>query len=155
MGLKTLGIDPGFGILGWAVIEDTVRVIDYGCIETETGMPIDERLFIIHTGITELVRKYRPDRAAIERLFFARNTTTAMDVSKAVGVVLLAFRQHALSYREFTPTQVKQCLTGYARADKAQMQFMITRLFSLPEPPRPDDAADALAIALCGALAAH
>jgi crossover junction endodeoxyribonuclease RuvC len=150
--LRIIGIDPGFGILGWAVIDDSIKLIDYGTIETPKGMQIDERLFIIHTELKSVIERYKPDKAGIEKLFFARNTTTALDVSKAVGVVLLAFRQYALPYREFSPLQVKQAVTGYGKADKKQVQFMIMKLFKLKELPQPDDAADALAVAFCGSL---
>jgi crossover junction endodeoxyribonuclease RuvC len=147
--VKILGIDPGFGILGWAVIEDTMKVIDYGTVETSPDHPIDERLFVIHSEVSGIIERYRPDCAVIEKLFFSRNTTTAFDVSRAIGVVLLAFRQHALPYQEVTPMQVKQGLTGYGKADKKQIQEMVKRVFNLKEIPRPDDAADACAIALC------
>jgi crossover junction endodeoxyribonuclease RuvC len=147
--VKILGIDPGFGILGWAVIEDTMKVVDYGTVETSPDLPIDERLFIIHSEVSGIIERYRPDCAVIEKLFFSRNTTTAFDVSRATGVVLLAFRQHALPYQEVTPMQVKQGLTGYGKADKKQIQEMVKRVFNLKEIPRPDDAADACAIALC------
>jgi crossover junction endodeoxyribonuclease RuvC len=147
--VKILGIDPGFGILGWAVIEDTVKVVDYGTVETSPDLPIDERLFIVHSEVSGIIERYRPDCAVIEKLFFSRNTSTAFDVSRATGVVLLAFRQHALPYQEVTPMQVKQGLTGYGKADKKQIQEMVKRVFNLKEIPRPDDAADACAIALC------
>ena len=94
--MRILGIDPGYGILGWAVIEHTMKIVDYGSIETVPGQPIDERLFVIHSEISDIIKRYRPDRAVMERLFFSKNITTAMDVSRACGVVLLAFRQHAL-----------------------------------------------------------
>jgi crossover junction endodeoxyribonuclease RuvC len=147
--MKILGIDPGFGILGWAVIHDSMKVVDYGAIETSSDLPIDERLFIIYNELTDIIKRYRPDLAVMEKLFFARNTTTAFDVSRATGVVLLAFRQNALPYQEVTPMQVKQGITGYGKADKKQIQEMVKRLFNLKEIPKPDDAADAIAIATC------
>jgi crossover junction endodeoxyribonuclease RuvC len=150
--MRMLGIDPGFGILGWAVIDDAFAVVDYGTIETPSGMPLDERLFTIFTSLTDIVRRYRPDYAAIEKLYFARNTTTAFDVARATGIVLLVLHQHALPWCEFTPSQVKQAMTGSGRADKPQMQFMVQKIFRLKECPRPDDAADALAIAACGLM---
>ena len=150
--MKVLGIDPGFAIIGWAVIEDTARVIDYGAIETDSSLSISERLFIIYTEVSAIIKRYRPDSAAIEKLFFARNTTTALDVSKAIGVILLAFQQNALCYSEYAPAQVKQAVTGSGRADKKQMQCMIQKIFSLKETPQPDDAADAVAVALCGSI---
>lgn len=147
--MRIIGIDPGFSILGWAVIEDNLKVVDYGTVETDPDMPIDERLFAIHSDISSIIERYRPDCAVIEKLFFSKNVTTAIDVSRATGVILLAFREHALPYQEVTPMQVKQGITGYGKADKKQMQIMVQRLFSLKEIPKPDDAADALAIALC------
>jgi crossover junction endodeoxyribonuclease RuvC len=147
--VRIIGIDPGFGILGWAVIESNLKVIDYGTVETSPDMPIDERLFAIHSDISSILERYRPECAVIEKLFFSKNITTAIDVSRATGVILLAFRQHALPYQEVTPMQVKQGITGYGKADKKQMQVMVQRLFNLKEIPKPDDAADALAIALC------
>ena len=147
--MRILGIDPGFGILGWAVIEHTMKIVDYGSIETKAGLPIDERLFTIHAEVSSVIERYRPDKAVIEKLFFSKNITTAMDVSRACGVVLLAFRQHALPYEEVTPMQVKQCITGYGKADKKQIQTMVQKIFNLKEIPKPDDAADALAIASC------
>jgi crossover junction endodeoxyribonuclease RuvC len=147
--VRILGIDPGFGILGWAVIEDNCLIVDYGTVETPREMPIDERLFVIHTGISDVIRRYHPDHAVIEKLFFSRNITTAIDVSRASGVVLLAFREHALPFQEVTPMQVKQGVTGYGKADKKQIQEMVKKIFKLKEIPQPDDAADAIAVALC------
>ena len=147
--MRILGIDPGFGILGWAVIEDDLKIVDFGAIETSRTMPIDERLFVIHTDLSSIIKRYRPDTAVIEKLFFARNTTTAFDVARAIGVVLLTFRQFAIPFQEVTPMQVKQSVTGYGKAEKKQVQEMVQRLFRLKELPKPDDAADALAVALC------
>jgi crossover junction endodeoxyribonuclease RuvC len=126
-----------------------MKVVDYGSIETSPKQAIDERLFVIHTEISDIINRYRPDRAIIERLFFTKNITTAMDVSRACGVVLLSFRQHALPFEEVTPMQVKQSVTGYGKADKKQVQEMVKRIYGLHEIPRPDDAADALAVASC------
>lgn len=147
--MRILGIDPGYGILGWGVIEDNMKVVDYGAIETPSTMPIDERLFVIHNELSAIIEEYKPDSAGIERLFFSKNTTTAIKVANAIGVILLTFHQHVLLYQEYTPLQVKQALTGYGRADKKQMQYMIKSIFSLREAPKPDDAADALAVAAC------
>lgn len=147
--MRILGIDPGFGILGWAVIDEAVTIIDYGAVETPGTMPIDERLFAIHADISAIIQRYKPDCAVIERLFFSKNITTAIDVARATGVVLLAFREHALPYQEVTPVQVKQGITGYGKADKKQVQKMVQKIFKLDEIPTPDDAADAIAVALC------
>lgn len=151
--MRIIGIDPGYGILGWAVIEDSLKICDYGAIETASTMPLDERMFVIHTELSAIITEYKPDTAAIERLFFSRNTTTAMHVANAVGVVLLAFHQHVLLYTEYTPLQIKQALTGYGKADKKQMQHMVKTVFNLKEIPKPDDAADALAICACHTFA--
>lgn len=151
--MRILGIDPGFGILGWSVIEDNFKIVDYGSIETPKDMPIDERLFAIYTDICAIIKRHKPDIAAIEKLFFSKNTTTALQVSQAIGVVLLAFRQHALVYNEYPPVTVKKAITGHGKADKKQMQFMIQKIYNLKEIPKPDDAADAIAIATCHAIA--
>ena len=147
--MRILGIDPGFGTLGWAVVDKDLSVVEYGVIETSPDCAIDERLLQIHSRITEIIRKHKPDCAAIERLFFAKNTKTALDVSKCIGVILLTTRLAGLSYNEYTPLQVKTALTGYGRATKNQILQMVVRLYRLKEIPRPDDIADALAIAAC------
>ncbi len=147
--MKILGIDPGFATLGWAVVDRSLRVIECGVIETEPGRAIDERLLEIHSQIAGIINKHKPDCVAIERLFFAKNTKTALDVSKCIGVILLTTRLAGLSYNEYTPLQVKTALTGYGRATKDQIQKMVVRLYRLKEIPRPDDVADALAIAAC------
>ncbi len=150
--MRILGIDPGFGTLGWAVVEKDLRVAEYGVIETSPDCAIDERLLYIHTAITEIIQKHNPDCVAIERLFFAKNTKTALDVSKCIGVILLTTKLAGLTYKEYTPLQVKTALTGYGRATKNQILQMVVRLYSLKEIPQPDDAADALAIAACHAF---
>ncbi len=147
--MKILGIDPGYGILGWSVIDSELRIIQYGTIRTGPEQRIDDRLFDIHRGITHIIRTYQPDCAAIEKLFFSRNTTTALDVSKVIGVILLCLRQSGIDYHEYAPVQVKKAITGFGRASKGQMQEMIKRVYRINEVPRPDDAADALAIAAC------
>ncbi len=150
--MRILGIDPGYGILGWSVIEKGFSVIDYGTVETEQDTPFDDRLIQIYDGIHQIIKTYLPECVAVEKLYFARNTTTALDVSKAIGVVLLAIKQNGLSYTEYAPTQIKQAITGNGHATKAQMQLMIKRIFGIKEIPRPDDAADALAVAACHSL---
>lgn len=147
--MRILGIDPGFGTLGWAVVEKDLKVIDYGVIETYADAPLDERLLEIHEKIKEIIRTYSPKSVAIERLFFAKNTKTALDVSKCIGVILLTTRLAGLHYIEYTPLQIKTALTGYGRASKGQIQTMVVKIFRLKEVPRPDDVADALAIAAC------
>ncbi len=150
--MKILGIDPGYGTLGWAVVEQNLNIVDFGVIETGANLPIDERLLEIHIGITNIIKTYKPHCAAIERLFFAKNTKTALDVAKCVGVILLTTKLKGLNYKEYTPPQIKSALTGYGRASKDQIQNMVVKIFRLKEIPRPDDAADALAIAACHSL---
>jgi crossover junction endodeoxyribonuclease RuvC len=150
--VKILGIDPGYGSLGWSVITGDLRLIDFGSIETPSGKNIAERLVLIHTRLESIIIKEKPECAAIERLFFNKNSTTAMDVAKAIGAVLLTLKLHGINHSEYTPSQIKQSITGYGRAGKDQVQFMIMKIFKLDEIPKPDDAADAIAIALCHAL---
>jgi len=147
--VRILGIDPGYGILGWAVIESDLSILQYGTIETEKDKPIGDRLLDIHRGVEYIIQNFQPETAALEKLFFSKNTTTAMDVSRAIGVVILTLRLAGLTYHEYSPGQVKQAMTGYGKADKGQMQSMVKTLFSLKDIPKPDDAADALAIAAC------
>ncbi len=147
--MRILGIDPGFGTLGWAVVKQNLSVVDYGAILTKSGTPIDDRLLEIHNQIIDIINIHKPDCVAIERLFFAKNTKTAIDVAKCIGVILLTIKLAGLNYNEYTPSQVKTALTGYGRASKEQMQNMVTKIFRLQEVPRPDDVADALAIAAC------
>ena len=150
--MRILGIDPGYGILGWSVIEKNQRLIDYGIIETTSSLPIEDRLFEIHTRLVEIITLYKPDCAAIEKLFFVKNITTGIDVAKTIGAVILTLKLHNICYYEYTPSQIKQAITGYGRAGKDQMKFMIKSIFKLNELPSPDDAADALAIAFCHSL---
>lgn len=150
--MTILGIDPGYGSLGWSVISRDLKLIDFGSIETSSGANIAERLHLIHKQLESIIVKHKPDCAAIERLFFNKNSTTAIDVAKAIGVILLTLTIHEICYTEYTPSQVKQSITGYGRAGKDQVQFMIMKIFKLDEIPKPDDAADAIAIALCHAL---
>jgi len=147
-----IGIDPGLARLGYGVIrlERGVAVpVCYGCTETRAGARTGERLLEICTGFTSLLDRYTPDAIAIEKLFFSRNVTSAMGVSEVRGVILLLAEQRGIPVFEYTPNQVKQAITGSGRADKVQVQQMITRLLRLGEVPQPDDAADALSIALC------
>ncbi len=147
--MRILGIDPGYGILGWAVIESDRTVHQYGTIETEKEKPLGDRLLDIHRGINYIIETFQPETVALEKLFFSRNTTTALDVARAIGVVILTIQMAGLEYSEYTPTQIKQAVTGYGKADKGQIQGMVKTLFGLKNIPKPDDAADALAIAAC------
>jgi crossover junction endodeoxyribonuclease RuvC len=147
-----IGIDPGIARVGYGVI--TVRnrkpePVCYGCIESEKDTSPSARLLHIYSQVTALVEKYPPAHIAVEKLFFSKNITSAMSVSEARGVILLLAGQQEIPVTEYTPNQVKQAITGSGRADKRQMQEMIQRLLRLPEIPKPDDAADALSIALC------
>jgi crossover junction endodeoxyribonuclease RuvC len=148
-----LGIDPGYAILGWSVIDDSTRLLGYGTITTDCQTPLNRRLLVIHERIDGIIREFSPGTAAMERLFFQRNTTTAMDVARTSGVVLLTLALSGIPVHEYTPSQIKMAVTGYGRADKKQMQAIIQKLFNLDEVPRPDDAADALAVALCHSCA--
>ena len=147
-----LGIDPGTALTGYGVVERTgsrIRAIDYGCIETPADLPLAERLLEIRAAIADLIGTHEPSLVAVERLFFNRNVQTAFAVGQARGAVLLTAAEHGLPVFEFTPNEVKIAVTGYGRAPKAQVQRMVQVVLGLPELPRPDDAADALAIAIC------
>ena len=147
-----IGIDPGLAIVGFGVIQkdgNDIKPISYGCIRTPSGKQVPDRLLEIYNETCELFDKYSPECIAIERLFFNKNVTTAMSVSEARGVVLLAAKQRNIPVYEYTPLQVKQGITGSGKADKRQMQEMIKSILNLDEIPKPDDAADGLSIALC------
>ncbi|MFA5858765.1 MAG: crossover junction endodeoxyribonuclease RuvC [Elusimicrobiota bacterium] len=150
--MRILGIDPGSAILGWGIIEsvnDTATAVDYGVITTPKKCEIRERLTTIYSGVERIIQKFNPDTMAIEKLFFNKNVTTAMAVSESRGVAILAAAKIGICVCEYTPLQVKKALTGYGIAEKQQVQKMIQLLLRLKELPKPDDAADALAIALC------
>ena len=147
-----LGIDPGTAALGYGIVEKTgsrLRAIDYGCFETSPDSPMPERLLAIHTLLDQLISLHQPAVVAVERLFFSKNAQTAMAVGQARGVVLLAAAQHGRPVREATPNEVKSAIAGYGAADKEQVQRMVQLVLGMAELPRPDDAADALAIAVC------
>jgi len=149
-----LGIDPGLAIVGWGVIAyDGVRfkTLGYGSIQTPAGTPTQDRLEMIWQGMNQLFEKYKPDQMAVEELFFNTNVTTGIAVAEARGVILLSGIQHGIRVAEYTPLQVKQAVVGYGRAEKKQVISMVTTLLGLPKPPKPDDTADALAIAVCHA----
>ena len=147
-----LGIDPGYAILGWGVIDKTgnhFRVIDYGAVTTDKDMDMPDRLESLYDGLREIIEEYRPEEASIEKLFFNTNTTTAINVGQARGVAMLACVKGGLKVSEYTPLEIKQALVGYGRADKQQVQFMVKTMLNLAEVPKPDDTADALAAAIC------
>lgn len=150
-----LGIDPGFATTGFGVIEkqdngNTVP-IDYGVILTPKDESFPVRLAMLEEGMNKLFDKYKPQEIAVEELFFSKNITTGIPVAHARGVILLASVKYSGNLYEYTPMQIKQALTGYGRADKVQMMHVVTSLLHLQKIPRPDDAADALAVALCHA----
>lgn len=149
-----LGIDPGYAIVGYGILEyinNKFKVLDYGSIETNPDIEFCERLLKIHKRVEELIEKYSPDAVAVEELFFNTNTKTAIKVAQARGVVLLSGSLSTAKVFEYTPLQVKQAVCGYGRADKNQVQQMIKLLLNLEKIPKPDDAADALAVAICHA----
>ena len=149
--MRIIGIDPGTGILGFGVV-DTVHgkstLVTAGVITTPPHTPLDERLEEIFDGLTEIIAETKPDVMSVEKLFFARNVTTAMSVASARGVAILTGRKAKLPIAEYTPMQIKQSLTGYGKADKKQVQEMVRMQLGLKEVPKPDDAADALAAAI-------
>ena len=158
--MKILGIDPGTAIVGWGIIDTQGRringqivpkVLSCGMISTKSKTPDADRLEIIYDSVCDVIKKYRPDFVAVEQLFFFKNQKTVMTVSQSRGAIVLAIRKSMTPMVEFTPLQVKQAVCGYGRADKNQIQEMIKSLLHLKEIPKPDDAADALAIALCAA----
>ena len=155
--MTILGLDPGYAVVGFGLIESsgmTSREIRHGAIKTEAHTPMQERLLAIYEDMGVLLEAYKPDVAAIEELFFNTNTTTAILVAQARGIILLACTQHHVPVFEYTPLQVKQAVVGYGRAEKQQVMEMTRILLNLPSIPKPDDAADALAIALCHAQSA-
>ncbi|WKZ28670.1 MAG: crossover junction endodeoxyribonuclease RuvC [Patescibacteria group bacterium] len=150
-----LGIDPGTARLGYGVLrKDGTKLthLTHGCLETPKGMPQPERLSYLHDALNALISEHQPVHVGVEKLFFQKNVKTAMTVSEARGVVLLAMQGSGMAISEFTPMQIKVAVTGYGGADKRQVQEMVKRLLSLKEIPKPDDAADALAIAYCAAV---
>jgi len=149
-----LGIDPGFAIVGWSVIESergNIRPIAFGAITTPAHTDIEARLLMIERDLTELIEKYKPDEMAIEELFFNTNLTTGIAVAEARGVIICTAHKLGVKISEYTPLQVKQAVVGYGRAEKKQVIAMVTSLLKLDKPPKPDDTADAVAIAICHA----
>lgn len=150
--MRILGIDPGYAILGFGVIEMTgnrFKVIDYGAVTTEAGMEMPDRLKILYNSLMEIIMRHEPDVASVEELFFNTNAKTAILVGQARGVAVLACANSGLEIAEYTPLQIKQALVGYGRAEKKQVQTMVKTILNLKEIPKPDDTADALAAAVC------
>lgn len=147
----TLGIDPGTAILGYGVVSGAAepRAVTYGVLRTASTEAMPNRLVRLYDGVRAIIAEYHPDVVAIEQLLFGRNVTTAIAVGQARGVVLLAAAQAGLSVAEYKPAQIKEAVVGYGKADKQQMQEMVRILLDLPTIPQPDDAADALGIAIC------
>ncbi len=152
--LIIMGIDPGFAIMGYGIINyqgNHFQVLDYGALKTPADMALPNRLLLIEKGLVELIGKHKPEAVSIEDLFFNTNSKTAIKVGQGRGVCLLCAARAGIPVYEYTPLQVKQGVTGYGRADKNQVQYMVRILLGLNEIPKPDDAADALAIAICHA----
>ena len=149
-----LGIDPGYATVGYGIIETDgmrFRTVDYGAVTTPANTSFDIRLEMIYDGICELCGRYKPDAASVEELFFNTNITTGIAVGHSRGVILLALRKSGVDFYEYTPLQVKQSVVGHGRAEKKQVMIMTKTLLGLERMPRPDDAADALALAVCHA----
>ena len=150
--MRILGIDPGYAIVGYGIVDyakTRFATVGYGAVPTKAKTPFETRLADIYNDMLSIIDKYNPDELAIEKLYFNTNTTTAIDVAQARGVIVLAAHQKGLKISEYTPLQVKQAVTGYGRAEKHQVMEMIKSILSLKSVPKPDDTADALALAIC------
>ena len=150
--IRILGIDPGYAIVGYGIIQydsGRFKVIDYGAITTDAGTPFNERLESIYDEFISIAAKYKPDVMAIEKLFYNTNAKTVIDVGQARGVLMLAAQKSGMKIFEYTPLQVKQSVVGYGRAEKKQVMELPRLQLNLPKTPKPDDAADALALAVC------
>lgn len=150
--MRILGIDPGYAIIGFGVLDyqgNAFRTVEYGAITTEPDMTFENRLAQIYEDMCFLLKRHRPQAMAAEELFMGQNKTTGIKVAEARGVILLACQQHGVPVYEYTPLQVKSAVTGYGKAEKRQVMDMTRRILHLAEIPRPDDTADALAIAIC------
>lgn len=150
--MRILGIDPGYAIVGYGIIDkegSKIKMLEYGSIQTEANLSTPLRLEIIFNELNQIINEYKPDEVAYEKLFHEKNTKTFMSVSQARGVEILAAKVNGLDIFEYTPLQIKTSLTGYGRANKKQVQESVKRILNLQDIPKPDDAADALAIAIC------
>ncbi|MBQ8196144.1 MAG: crossover junction endodeoxyribonuclease RuvC [Oscillospiraceae bacterium] len=150
--MRILGIDPGYAIVGYGVLDydhNQFTVVNYGAITTEAHTPFEQRLVEIYDDMNSLIEMFRPDCMSIERLYFTNNKTTGIDVAQARGVITLAAAKHGVEIYEYTPLQVKQSVVGYGRAEKHQVQEMVKNILRLKECPKPDDTADAVALAIC------
>jgi len=157
--MLVIGLDPGTAITGYGVVLDDedggLLAVDFGVIETPSKLPMPERLLKLHQGLAEIISLHRPENGAVEKLFFQKNVKTAISVGQARGVALLALAEKGIPISEYAPMEVKQAVAGYGGADKRQVQLMVKALLNLDELPRPDDAADALAVAICHLHSAH
>ena len=156
--MRIIGIDPGYAIVGFGIPDydgNKFKVIDFGAITTQAGISFEERLKIIYDDLTYVLDKYKPDHMGIEKLFFTTNQKTGIDLAQARGVIVLSAVERKIIIGEYTPLQVKQSVVGYGKAEKRQVQEMTRQILSLKEVPKPDDTADALAIAICHGHSAH
>ncbi len=147
-----LGVDPGLAIVGWGVVDynkGRFKTLGYGAVRTEAGLTTEERLAIIYRDMNRIIDHFHPEEMAVEELFFTNNITTGIRVAEARGIILLCGQQKGLKIAEYTPPQVKQAVVGYGKAEKKQVMTMVTSILGLKEIPKPDDTADALAIAVC------
>ncbi len=152
--MMILGIDPGYAIVGYGLIDyrnNHFTVVDYGAILTDAGTPFNERLEKIYDSLTAIIERYEPEAMSVEKVFYNSNAKTVIDVSQARGVIMLAAQKNKVPVFEYTPLQVKQSVVGYGRAEKKQIQEMTRRILALEKIPKPDDTADALAMAICHA----
>lgn len=149
--MLVLGIDPGTAITGYGLVRETDRLdlVDWGVITTPAGLPLPQRLQTIYQGLAQVIKAHNPDESAVEELFFSKNVRTALAVGHGRGVALLALADAGLPIAEYKPVQIKQAIAGYGGADKHQVQEMVRMLLQLDEVPKPDDAADAVAVAVC------
>lgn len=153
-----IGIDPGIAITGYGVVEfinNKFKVLDYGAVTTTNKINLPERLEVLYKGLEDIFHRYKPDAVAFEELFFNQNAKTAITVGQARGIAILCAQRNGFNIYEYTPLQVKQAVAGYGRADKKQVQQMVKMLLNLREIPKPDDAADGLAIAICHGHSSH
>jgi crossover junction endodeoxyribonuclease RuvC len=157
--MLVIGLDPGTAITGYGIIDElpdrSLRLLAHGTIRTSSAMDTDQRLQVLHEKLTEILESYQPQCAAVEKLYFQRNVRTALQVGQARGVIMLALSQGSIPVYEYNPMDVKLAVTGYGMAEKGQVQQMVKALLNLHEIPKPDDAADALAIAICHAHSAR
>ncbi len=152
--MRILGIDPGYALMGYGVIEqagNTFRAVKYGSIETDASMPLPDRLKFIYAELMDIISETEPEEAAVEELFYNSNAKTVINVGQARGVAILACVNSGINPAEYTPLQIKMALTGYGRAEKSQIQQMVKLMLGLSKVPKPDDTADALAAAICHA----